>query len=442
MRKFFAIITCFLLLGFSSLFSQVLVNIKIWLEGPYQPGSTMNTLLEDNGLIPLTSPYPDSLIAAAIPDGTVDWIYVELRSQPEYHPISARSFLLQSNGQITDTDGTTVDLTMEGADNGDYYIALSHQNHLAVMSASAVPLNSATTTVYDFTTGTEKFYGGDAALCETDHYGMYSGDTNVSGIITNADKDSIISYLNSAVYHCADANRSGIVTNADKDPIIQNLNKATEVESPTVLMDIDGNTYQTVTIGNQIWMAENLKVTHYRNGDPIPHVTDNLTWTTLTTGAYCAYNNSEVIAAERGYLYNWFAVVDSRSIAPPGWHVPSDDDWKTLEMAIGMSQAQADGMEWRGTDEGGKLKEIGTVHWYGPNTGATDEFGFSGISGGCRLRTDGDFYWIGWDARYWTSTEGTETWFAWFRLLNTLHADMRRTQHDKERGFSIRLVKD
>ncbi len=208
------------------------------------------------------------------------------------------------------------------------------------------------------------------------------------------------------------------------------------------MTDIDGNVYPTVKIGNQWWMARNLKVTHYRNGEAIPKQTDNATWASLTTGAYCAYNNDEGIATGYGYLYNWYAVTDNRRIAPWGWHLPTDQDWKTLEKTLGMSQVDADGVEWRGTNEGGKLKQTGMAQWYGPNTGATNETGFTAIPGGCRLGDDGHFDWIGWDARFWTATESDVSWFAWFRVLNATHSDMRRSAHDKKRGYSIRLVKD
>lgn len=94
--------------------------------------------------------------------------------------------------------------------------------------------------------------------------------------------------------------------------------------------DIDGNVYRTVKIGSQWWMAENLKVTHYRNDDAIPNITDNTEWSTHTTGAYCCYNNAPDSAATWGGLYNWHAATDGRNLAPAGWHVPSDAEWQTL----------------------------------------------------------------------------------------------------------------
>lgn len=142
-------------------------------------------------------------------------------------------------------------------------------------------------------------------------------------------------------------------------------------DCPPTVTDYDGNVYQTVLIGDQCWMMENLKVTHYRNGDPIPHVTDGVTWGNLTSGAYCNYNNDEGNVATYGRLYNWYAVDDSRNIAPAGWHVPSDAEWQTLVDYLGGDAVA-----------GGKMKEAGTTHWASPNTGATNESGFTALPGG------------------------------------------------------------
>lgn len=210
--------------------------------------------------------------------------------------------------------------------------------------------------------------------------------------------------------------------------------------SSNTVTDIDGNVYQTVTIGSQVWMAENLKVTHYRNGDPIPNVTDNATWSGLTSGAYCNYNNDTDNVATYGRLYNWYAVDDSRNIAPEGWHVPTDEEWKQLEMNLGMSQAQADGTGWRGTDEGGKLKETGTTHWVSPNTGATNESGFSALPGGGRYFY-GSFDYMGLDATFWSSTEGSSL-IAWYRNLYYYDSQVSRYYYYKRYGFSVRCVQD
>lgn len=211
------------------------------------------------------------------------------------------------------------------------------------------------------------------------------------------------------------------------------------VESGTVT-DIDGNVYHTVKIGNQWWMAENLKVKKYRNGDAIQNVTDAGTWSGLTTGAHCNYDNSEANAVTYGRLYNWYAVNDSRNIAPEGWHVPSDAEWKQLEMHLGMSQSEADAPGWRGTNEGGKLKEKGTAHWNSPNTGASDDYGFTALPGGYRL-DDGNFYVLGNVAHFWSSTENS-TSSAWFRYLYYDSASISRYSLNKQVGFSVRCVRD
>ena len=213
----------------------------------------------------------------------------------------------------------------------------------------------------------------------------------------------------------------------------------------TTVTDIDGNVYQTVTIGSQVWMAENMKVTHYRNGDLIPNVTDSTEWTSLTTGARCDYDNDADNVSVYSRLYNWFAVNDIRGIAPTGWHVPTDEEWKQLEMHLGMSQSETDDTGYRGTDEGGKLKATGTIRgedglWH-VNTGATNSSGFSGLPGGYRDGYDGCFYLLGYYATFWSSTE-TSSSIAWSRELYYEYSDVGRYKDDKHCGFSVRCIKD
>jgi uncharacterized protein (TIGR02145 family) len=208
------------------------------------------------------------------------------------------------------------------------------------------------------------------------------------------------------------------------------------------LTDINGNVYRTVKIGNQWWMAENLRVTRYRNGNKIWNVTDQIRWSEMTMGAYCNYENDTSYVSTYGCLYNWYALVDSRNIAPEGWHVPTDDEWKELEMHLGMSQSEADNWSARGTHEGGKLKESGTIHWFIPNSGATNESGFTALPGGYRtsLYSVG-FRYIGYRARFWTFTE-EDNRSAVYRLLMYTNEYVYRETYDKQGGFSVRLVKD
>jgi uncharacterized protein (TIGR02145 family) len=217
----------------------------------------------------------------------------------------------------------------------------------------------------------------------------------------------------------------------------------TTISSASTVVDIDGNEYQTISIGNQVWMAENLKVTHYRNGDAIPNVTDGDSWTFQRNGAYCEYNNDVNSVAIYGRLYNWHVVADSRHIAPVGWHVPTDEEWKQLEMFLGMSRSEADTTGWRGAkifNVGGKLKETGTAHWISPNEGATNESGFTALAGGLR-NSIGHFNSVGTYAYFWSATE-SYSHSAWSRILNYNYSEVNRYSSDKESGLSLRCVKD
>ncbi len=207
-----------------------------------------------------------------------------------------------------------------------------------------------------------------------------------------------------------------------------------------IVIDIDGNVYHTVTIGTQVWMAENLKTTHYRNGNTIPNISDSLKWNDLKTGAYCNYNNDTTFSNVFGKLYNWYAVNDNHKLCPSGWHLPSDAEWTTLEIVLGMSQTDADKTGWRGTNEGGKLKETGTTHWNSANAGATNSSGFSALPGG--FRNDyGTFYSVG-DYGYWWSASEYAAGNAWSTHLHGYDSNVRRDYLNKEYGFSVRCVKD
>jgi uncharacterized protein (TIGR02145 family) len=205
--------------------------------------------------------------------------------------------------------------------------------------------------------------------------------------------------------------------------------------------DIDGKEYKTVKIGEQWWMAENLAVTYYNNGDPIPYVSDDTLWSLLDSGAFCKYEY--LLNEEYGRLYNWFAATDDRKIAPVGWHVPTDDEWKQLEMYLGMSQSEADRVHARGTNQGGRLKEAGNDHWESPNAYATNETGFTALPGGWRRSTSTHGYFAGLreSAFFWSSTDlpgGT----VWNRRLFYFDPYVSRDETDKRNGLSIRCVKD
>lgn len=220
--------------------------------------------------------------------------------------------------------------------------------------------------------------------------------------------------------------------------------KSTEVLSYNII-EIDSiifrpNICSEIQIGDQIWMCKNLDVDHYRNGDSIPQVTDPVEWTSLKTGAWCYYNNNPAMGAIYGKLYNWYAVNDPRGLAPAGWHIATDEEWKELEMYLGMSRSDADNTGSRGTDQGGKLKEVGTRHWKAPNKGATDEIGFSALPGGWR-NNNGKFCYLKEDGAWWTSSENNAD-YVWGRYLYKDDARVIRYYYNKNNGFSVRCVKD
>ncbi|MBM2816459.1 MAG: hypothetical protein HW421_3221 [Ignavibacteria bacterium] len=184
-----------------------------------------------------------------------------------------------------------------------------------------------------------------------------------------------------------------------------------------------------VTIGTQVWMKRNLDVDHYRNGDSIPEVRDAKQWANLTTGAWCYYNNDFVNGILYGKLYNWYAVNDPRGLAPPGWHIPSDSEWTTLITNLG------------GADfAGGKLKETGTKHWQNPNTGASNETGFSALPGGRRYLL-GTFNYIGYCGILWSSTV-YDVSLVWCRYLYNDDDYIGNFFSSKENGFSVRCIKN
>jgi uncharacterized protein (TIGR02145 family) len=209
----------------------------------------------------------------------------------------------------------------------------------------------------------------------------------------------------------------------------------TGLEAQTV-KDIDGNVYKTVTIGKQVWMKENLKATKYNDGKAIPLVSDDNAWGALTSPAYCWFNNNSAANKNAyGALYNWYTV-NTNKLCPGGWHVPSDAEWRTLTTYLG-----GEGVA------GGKLKETGTTHWESPNTGATNESGFTALSSGSRNHA-GAFDISGSNAIFfrsnacWWSSSGLSDFNAFYRRLYNALSDIYSSLSVKQSGYSVRCLKD
>jgi uncharacterized protein (TIGR02145 family) len=193
--------------------------------------------------------------------------------------------------------------------------------------------------------------------------------------------------------------------------------------------DIDGNEYEIILIGNQVWMAENLKTGTYNNGTVIPKVTDDTDWFNLATGAHAWYGNSEVNFNTYGALYNWYAV-ETGNLCPAGWHVPGDDEWTVLADFLGGKEIA-----------GGKLKAISDL-WKNPNEGATDETGFTALPGGGREEW-GTYFNMVYSGNWWAADEySSGSNYAFFRAVSYFDTSLGRNAsgYHKKSGFSVRCL--
>jgi uncharacterized protein (TIGR02145 family) len=203
-----------------------------------------------------------------------------------------------------------------------------------------------------------------------------------------------------------------------------------EITENNTITDIDGNTYNVVQIGKQLWTAENLNVSKYRNGDEIPQVQDAEEWAHLETGAWCYYDNKDENGTSYGKLYNWYAFNDPRGLAPEGFYIPSDMEWKTLTKYLGGDNVA-----------GGKMKEKGSIHFDSPNNNATNESVFSGLTGGCRdisLFSGMDKIGV-----WWASSEYSKNFsLAYYQKIFDKGESIMGDYDNKKCGFSVRLLKD
>jgi uncharacterized protein (TIGR02145 family) len=205
--------------------------------------------------------------------------------------------------------------------------------------------------------------------------------------------------------------------------------------------DIEGNTYQTVLIGAQEWMAENLRTGAYANGDPIPNVTDNTAWSQLNNGAWSHYDNDAGNDTIYGKLYNWYAATDPRNVCPEGWHVPSEAEWQQLELDLGMPITELSTPGTRGIAQnvGGKLKA--STLWWAPNPGATNESAFSGLPSGNRNHSNGSSILRRQTGYWWSATESSLS-DARNRALSHSNAGIARYAHHKRTGMCLRCIRD
>ena len=198
-------------------------------------------------------------------------------------------------------------------------------------------------------------------------------------------------------------------------------------ESSDYVRDADGNMYRTVTIGHQVWMAENLKTTRYNDGTPIPEVRDFNQWNTLKSGAYIWYMNNADNKDKYGALYNWHAV-NTNKLCPPGWHVPVREEWKAL-------------LDYLKSGWGQKLKVSGRQFWTRNSDDVTNETGFSALPGGERQNVRGTFRHEGNVGYFWTSTSETgDRAYRYFLYDNSNGYSVGPIA--REYGSSVRCIRD
>lgn len=232
-----------------------------------------------------------------------------------------------------------------------------------------------------------------------------------------------------------------LVTACGKEDSAAEEPVATPVVCEATVTDIDGNSYPVVRIGSQCWTGASLRTTRYNEGTPIPNVTDAVQWGSTTSGGWCNGDNVPANDTVYGKLYNWYAVADPR-LCPAGWHVPTDAEWKQLELAVGMPAALLDSLGERGhaLGVGGKLKSTSAL-WSPTNIGATNETGYTGLPGGYR-QPDGSFVSPGGnDGDWWTASE-SDTTLAWYHALDGDDAAISRNRAPKTLGFCVRCVRD
>ncbi|MBU3680984.1 MAG: hypothetical protein FGM16_03475 [Flavobacterium sp.] len=255
---------------------------------------------------------------------------------------------------------------------------------------------------------------------------------------SQAQNDSIYFWKNNVMIH-----KQSIKT-ADLDSItFRRPANPTGINIPGPnVTDIDGNTYESVTNCGLTFTKQNLNVSKYNDGTPIPQVTDPTQWANLTTGAWCYYENNTANGAVYGKLYNWYAVVGiydaasaanpalRKKLAPTGWHVPTDAEWTLLTDCLGGYPIA-----------GAKMKVPGTTLWSFPNFGASNESGFTGLPGGWRQNLNGFYSSLNFYGHFWSSTVYDLT-SAWRRSLNYNNPDADWGNYNKNCGFSVRCLRD
>jgi uncharacterized protein (TIGR02145 family) len=352
--------------------------------------------------------------------------------------LSTFSFLLlaivlkaQTIMNIHQSNGTVLQIPVNTIDSITYTI--SNPGSLATITTTAVSNITGTTAVSG---GNITNNGGSLVTQRGVCYSTSANPTTAnSTIISGSGIGSFTSNLtgltaNTTYYVRAYAINSAGTAYGNQVSFTTTTGGSGIVSNPGTGVTFNGYTYSSIILGNgQEWMAENLRTANYANGDPILNVTDPTQWYSLTTGAWAHYNNDIQYENPYGKLYNWNAAGDARNICPTGWHLPTDAEWMDLFDYMGGNLVA-----------GGKMKITGTQYWQSPNTGATNESGFSGLPSG-EILNDGFFY-IGLVGAWWSSTDGGDAYNATSYYLGHAFGYVDHIFGDKKHGYSVRCIKN
>jgi uncharacterized protein (TIGR02145 family) len=403
------------------------LEVKVALEGPYHFDGSVYMRADLIPVMPLDQPfngspwnYPGTESVSSIPNtDIVDWVLLEFRDAPDAQTatqatiVGRQAAFLRNNAMVVNLDGYSR-LPLNFTINDQLFVVVWHRNHLGVMTAEPV-IPAGSLYSYDFTTGAEKAYGTDAQKDIGDgFFGMYAGDLDASGSIDNNDKT--ITWKGQSGKHGylnGDADLNTQVDNNDKnDNWLPNFGRSSQVPASNssscggnIIDSRDGQSYPTVLIGTQCWMAKNLNIGTMITGTSV--MSDN-----LIIEKYC-YNNNTANCDTYGGLYNWTETMQYvntpgvQGICPDGWHLPTEEEWCTLTQYLDPT-VDCEYYGYNGTDVGIKMK---TTSGWNSNGNGTNTSGFSGLPVGHRVFSGG-FYSLLYDGYFWSSTEYSsyESW--------------------------------
>ncbi len=425
------------------------LNLKVFLEGPFN-GTGMNTDINTTGLIPLAQPYngvpwnyTGTENVPSIPNANiVDWILVELRETTgDASTVTAdkrihrQAAFLLSNGNIVNLNGSSL-TTYTGSIANNLFVIIWHRNHLAIMSSGALTGIGGVYS-WNFTTQLSNAYLDGQKELVAGAFGMIGGDADALGNVSVPDiNPGWSSNAGEQGYLMGDLNLDGQINNPDKNDIWDinmGLSAPLLLKCGNPIIDVrDGQSYNTVLIGAQCWLSENLNLGTMIQGTT--EMSDN-----SIVEKYC-YNNNSANCDVYGGLYQWHEIMQYintpgvQGLCPAYLHLPTDAEWTTLTTFLGGESIA-----------GGKMKTTGTIEagtglWYAPNTSATNSSGFTALPGGRRFY-DGNLVNLGIGAFFWSSTEDG-TGAAWYRAQYNSNASVERFNYSKVYGFSVRCIMD